>query len=216
MLSRSSDVLVVEALVNKCNFEVLIDTGASSNYISNATLETLLQTGEKLHISRVVPVEISLADNTRITTSGKVSLEINIDNKTFLVDFIIIKSLLFDLILGCRFCRENKVIIDFGDNSISFRESISSIKEQLSYQEIHGYLENRVTIPAHSELIVDLSISGLKQGAYFVKTQNINNAISANGIIEITPETNLKQIKAVVANTTRKNYLSIEMRLSYA
>ena len=47
---------------------------------------------------RICSVEISLADSTKIKPAGKVALERIIDNKLFLVDFQIIKSLLFYLI----------------------------------------------------------------------------------------------------------------------
>ena len=127
LLSNSTDVLIVNALINNTTFDLLIDTGASSNYISKATLEILLQSGINLKFGKIAPVEISLADATKISASGKVSLEINLDNKCLNVDFIIVDSLLFDLIVGCRFCRENKVIIDFFYNSISFLSSDESI-----------------------------------------------------------------------------------------
>ena len=73
------------------------------------------------------------------------------------------------------------MIIDFVDNSISFRQFISALKGQPPSQEIPDCLKKRVSIPASSEMMVDLSIGELRLGIYFMKSQKINNAISANG-----------------------------------
>ena len=95
--------------------------------------------------------------------------------------------------MGCRFCRENKVIIDFFNNSISFfssDESISFLETNNQAKDLREepvYRSKSTKITGFSGRLVDSDIKGTTSGTYFVHFKNINNLISANEIIEITP-----------------------------
>ena len=94
----------------------LVDTGASSNYISKDTLTELDPLG-------LFPIEphvqsIKVGDNRFVTSIGKVTMPMIVDQHEFATSFIILQNLSFEIILGMQFLSTNNAIIDTADRSV--------------------------------------------------------------------------------------------------
>jgi len=116
----------------------LVDTGASSNYISKDTLTELDPLG-------LFPIEphvqsIKVGDNRFVTSIGKVTLPMIVDQHGFATSFVILQNLSFEIILGMQFLSTNNAIIDTADGSVYFNISLP-LKVNSTEQ---------VTIPAYS------------------------------------------------------------------
>ena len=122
VLSKSNELITISAEVYSIGVDALIDTGATLNYISYGLfleIQSVKSISLKVDTNRVVRV----ANNSVVGCRGEVQLLILINNKPFLVDFLVLDTLMFHMILGLQFCKENLVVIDTADHAIHFKES---------------------------------------------------------------------------------------------
>ena len=163
LLTTKDNVLTVEAFIENMKVELLVDTGASANYVSKAFLDTLSSAGLNLHVCTVDrPIQVTVANNVKVSITHKVDLSIQIDGIQFKTDFIIMDSLLFDLILGFTFCKTNKLLLDMNNNTIHF------CNEEILVLSVD---KNRIVIPPFSERIWIQVVTGYLMG----RTQSIKS-----------------------------------------
>jgi hypothetical protein len=132
---------------------------------------------------------VRVADNSLVGCRGEITLPISIDNKTFLVNFLVLDTLLFHMILGFQYCKVNKIVIDVAERTIHFKDEFGYYQVPLDVQmdpNLCCLLED-VTIPAFSERLVDIQVPEVTNGAYlFTKESSLlpNEGLSvADGIM---------------------------------
>ena len=196
ILCDSNDVLTIETLIGNEKITTLMDTGASRNYISKSMVEDLLYKGIDVQL-KVLPnsIRVKVANNSTLDVTHEGTLSLSIDKRIIKTNFVIMDSLLYELILGYEFCRANNVIIDLHQSTISFSET-------------NSYLimvnEERVIVPPYSERILESSCNINCDGIYEFSNCNqpIQNVILANGIIEL--RASRPNHKVIVANLSKQ------------
>lgn len=87
-----------------------------------ALFHELQEAEPNLQLIQDTSLTVRVANNQQIGCCGKVHLQFLVDNKQFQAEFLIIDTLLFHMILGCRFCKLNKLVLDMEDGSIYFKQ----------------------------------------------------------------------------------------------
>ena len=92
--------------------DCLVDSGASSNYISEAAFD-LLRNSDSPTTMVFEPYQQSviIADKTTIKSLGLLKVDLYVVDRTIRVPLIVLKNLFFDIILGMNFLSQNNVII---------------------------------------------------------------------------------------------------------
>jgi hypothetical protein len=101
---------------------VLIDTGASTNIVSNKFIQSIKNKVRDIdvHLGCLI---LKLADNHSITTKGSVNLRVGTQAREMEVTMHIVDNLANPIILGCDFLRKEKIILRF-DNEQHEMQSI--------------------------------------------------------------------------------------------
>ena len=101
----------------------IIDTGATSNYISlnvfnshNFIDQQIVYETSKEHLVR-------LGDNRNVQCAGIVTLPVTVDNRIIPTKFLVMNELAYDMILGMPFLHDNKVVIDNETKTFTFKEN---------------------------------------------------------------------------------------------
>jgi hypothetical protein len=94
--------LAITCSVENANTVVLIDTGASTNFVSNKFIQSIKN---KVRDIEVHPgcLTLKLADNHSITTKGSVNLRVCIPAREMEVPMHIVDNLAYPIILCCDF-----------------------------------------------------------------------------------------------------------------
>ena len=108
--------------------EVLIDTGASSNYVSAALLDKLKNSGMKIHMNKEKTTSVKLANKQMETSEWTATLPLLINNQLFNEEFHVLQCLSFEVILGCQFLRVNETTIRMFIN----KEKVSFLERPLT------------------------------------------------------------------------------------
>ena len=209
----------------------LFDTGANLNYVSSKLVEILLRNKSNIKLEKLDNNHsVKIADSTIVSCKAKLKMEIAVDDRKYLVEFLVIDSLLFDVIFGCKFMGEKKIVLDVENKKLIFKDQAHPI---VGDDEILGVIEcrmlplsiydKRVIIPARSERIVDVKCDSLTldnfDNAYKTITcrpddDSFRRHSVSNSVIKVDEElfskhnrTLLKPIKLVVANLSKKPLL---------
>jgi hypothetical protein len=148
---------------------------------------------------------VRVANNQQIGCCGKVNLQFLVDNKQFKAEFLIIDTLLFHMILGCRFCKQNKLVLDMEDGSIYFKQfdlTTNPASEGSRYTTC--CISSELEIPALSEKLVEVQVMRPLQGTHIIRRINtlalLELGISlGEGIVEM----NGSKLKVALANLTQ-------------
>ena len=169
VLSKSNELITISADVYSIGVDALIDTGATLNYISYG-LFLEIQSVKSISLTVDTNRVVRVANNSVVGCRGEVKVLILIDDKTFLVNFLVLDTLMFHMILGLQFCKENLVVIDTADSSIHFKDSGS-----YSQVDVDTFIDSTlccttelVSIPAFSERLVDMKVSKETNGIYLL------------------------------------------------
>ena len=126
IFTNTEDLITVTTTIHTIEICTLIDTGASLNYISLSLFEEVQsKTGE----IEWTPSEtlVSVANKQRIKCLGSVNLPVEIKNKCFIVKFLAMDSLLYHLILGCKWLKQNRITIDMEHGALIFSSDQSLV-----------------------------------------------------------------------------------------
>jgi hypothetical protein len=198
IMSKSSELITVLAEVNSIGVDALVDTGATSNYISNALFQEIQAIDSTLELTTDTSKMVRVADNSTIGCRGEVSLPLVLDNIPFYVKFIVLDTLMFHMILGFNFCKTNKIIIDSEEAAIYFKPDSIHIGSS-SCCSMHD-----IVLPAFSEQLIDIRVPRGIDGQYWFNKEArllVDEGISiANGILDL----NRGRTFVAVANLTPK------------
>jgi hypothetical protein len=209
VLGSPTDLLVVESHINGHPAETLIDTGASSNYISQSCLDRLGTQGSEINLQPAGDINVLIADASTITPQGIVQLSITIDNIEYRTDFIVMETLLFETILGYRFIKTNSITIrTYQDDSVIITKNHS-----LSTPDIELFAAMIITIPPLSQQLIDMEWHDppAQYGTYLVdrndKLFEKRGLLVARGVVSINrnaEQTNESTQTLMVANLTHR------------
>jgi len=155
--NSNDDLIKLTCFIQNQSISGLVDTGASSNYIAKDTLTELDPLG-------LFPIEshaqsIKVGDNRFVTSIGRVTLPIIIDQHGFATSFIILQNLSFEIILGMQFLSSNNAIIDTADKSVYFNIS----------QPLKVSSSEKTIIPAFSCIAVSATTEKSVAGTKIIK-----------------------------------------------
>ena len=105
-MKESSKAFVITCKADNINTVALVDTGASTNFISHKFLQELMNDGR----IRQIIMTLKLANQQTINTIGRVDIDINLGTRNISVNLLIVKQLAYPVILGCEFLRREKIL----------------------------------------------------------------------------------------------------------
>ena len=156
--------------------DALIDTGATLNYISHALCMEILAVQPALELNIDTNRVVKVANNSVVSCHGEITLPISIDNKMFSVNFLVLDTLLFSMILGFQYCKLNQVVIDASEGAIHFKNHCGYYQLSLDAPVDPSLccLVESLTIPAFSERLVDIRVPFKTDGTYlFTKESSL-------------------------------------------
>ena len=117
--ANSTDNLIkLHCLIQHYDVLALVDTGATSNYIS---LDKLTQIDpDSQFVIESYYQSVKVGDNRFVKSIGRVTLPLMIDHNEFTTTFVILENLSFELILGMQFLMAYKAVIDATERSVHF------------------------------------------------------------------------------------------------
>ena len=135
--------------------DCLVDTGASSNYISEDMYNKIISSNFHGVLSDCYREEytgqVKIADTSFVETLGILHVPLFVLDRTIMVPLIILKKLTYDCILGMQFFVTHKVIIDPAEHSIFFQNEPDSLSSIIKLDQV-------VTLPPFSLQIVSAII----------------------------------------------------------
>ena len=141
----------------------------------------------------------TVANQQSIDILGHVKLPVIINGEKFWVDFKVVQSLLYDVILGLDFCKRHNVVLDFAKGQLSINKK--PVKSR-AIEQAFGTCE-RLLIPAYSEKLVTVKPTHLLEREVFVRVSDAlrerTGVHVGSGIIHPNPS-NLYQL--LVCNLT--------------
>ena len=118
-------LLKIDIRINNFTFEALVNSGASSSYISKAAASKRLPFLLDKSFSKMKH-SLSIASQSIINNFGKVNIEAEDVEKQFKANLTIIDNLEFDIILGMAFLKNNRVIFDAEENMIYYKPIVKN------------------------------------------------------------------------------------------
>ena len=177
---KSVDSLIVMELeVNGVMLEVLIDSGATYNYISQKALAHTNLTNLESQFSPQKH-NVQVANKSVLTSLGTVILDATLDDHSFQSTFTVMETLSFDVILGMSFLKENRVVIDADEGEIYYKFPPSSLNVTLS---------SSVTIPAHSNITASVFISNPLKECHVINSHPLcvkHGVYVAHGLVDVS------------------------------
>jgi len=180
---------------------VLIDTGASANFISHNLIEKIIKANPQV---RMEPncLTLKLADSHSISTRGTVELHVRIQTREALVQFNVVDNLAYPIILGCTFLRHERIILRF-DNNLTDDLNLNII-QQIEEKHNKVYLNQDITLPPFHQGCVECCIEPIieKNYTYIMAPEESlltqQGLLIAHSIIDI----NTQQTSTLIANIT--------------
>ena len=153
--SKLEKVTTLELYVGLLKTTALIDTGASTSFVSSH-FETLEQINFPI-TTRECELNLRLADENLIKTRGCLTLPIKIMNQFWNIDVHIVPQLAYPIILGCDFLRTNKATLSFTKEGC-FVSLAELLPQEIEKEPTLYVLESR-EIPAYSQCFISCSLS---------------------------------------------------------
>jgi hypothetical protein len=177
--SVDSSLIVLDLEVNGVILNVLIDSGASFNYISKQALDHTALSNEETRFDKASH-KVMVANKAVLQSLGQVVLNGDLDDQPIQANFTVMEQLTFDAILGMSFLRDNRVIIDAEDGGIYYKSSSSNLDVTLS---------ETITIPAHSNIVAPVSIPEALSSCHVINSHPLrakHGVFVAQGLIDVT------------------------------
>ena len=188
-------MIIVEAAVQNETVEACVDTGAGRNYISSTTFHAIERS--KNFKFPIIPTNfrVHVANSKVLVCNKSVVLPLTIHGRTFPATFLIVDSLLFDVIIGCKFLIKHAAVIDLGHMRLKLRSPTSlCIMADTAAQKLmrQQHLNNLMTtetiiIPPLSEILVPTMGCVKEAGTYIAEPRHDLTPIgvfAARGILE--------------------------------
>ncbi|KAG0439235.1 hypothetical protein DMUE_2576 [Dictyocoela muelleri] len=110
--------LTFETEINYKTVEILIDTGATRNFINKELFDKLYL--KKMKISEV-SVEFGNGSKNNINSKTNINLQLKqLPDINFKVELLIVHDLNYDIILGMEWLTENEIKLDFKERTMYF------------------------------------------------------------------------------------------------
>jgi hypothetical protein len=108
--------------------------------MSQSFLDKLMRNGCIFHVNPADGINIKIADKSSIPAVGCVQLDLQIHGISYATNFIIMETLLFEVIVGYKFIKLNNLVIKtYQDDNILFTAT--------SFQDIDLYATRSIRIP---------------------------------------------------------------------
>jgi len=98
---------------------VLLDSGANLSAINEKMAKAL-----KLEItspSNQTPKQLYTANGSSMINKGSVTLELNINGRSFKQQFIVLSGLTVRILCGCDFMRNHRAVVDIAKGEVIFQ-----------------------------------------------------------------------------------------------
>jgi len=185
------DVEMLRPNYDDVDVEAIVDTGAVLEYMS----ENFRAKYYKNIPLKLINTQVRTADGSLIDVVGLITVQIKSRNRTFDVQFIVLKNLTHSIILGLNFGEQSGMIIDLYTKYISFS----------GIQNVPLSTTEQFTIPAHCETWVPLSynksINRLPNEIWLESSTAIRNRF---GIHVAKGIANRSTLQALVANLSEQ------------
>lgn len=120
----------IQGIIGGVQTQMLLDTGATANFCA----ERLMRRIPKVP-SEPTDRVFALAQNSAIKPTGKVHLEIIMDEKRIQTPFYVVTELVADAILGCEFIYKAVERIDISRNALALRSDLEDAGASRVYAE---------------------------------------------------------------------------------
>ena len=108
-------------LKNKVHEDFLIDTGASVSVVNDDFAKKLIENKLAVETQSSVNKQLLDANGNKLNLLGVISLEFTYRNSKFTSDFIRVKNLFRNIIIGLDFLIPNQCLLDFDKNFVEFK-----------------------------------------------------------------------------------------------
>ena len=186
----NEDLIILNCEAYQSQFNTLIDTGATSNYMSEDALRNMVESAEANDKPLVVPCKksVKVAHNSTIDALGLVQIKLFFIDRVINVPFIILKNLVYDLIIGMQCLKQNGVVIDAEDGHIGFKsknndeQSLLTNKETIVIPPYCQVVANAYTNKCYQspQLVQNYEPFNIKQGCYIAQGPVTNSGHTLN------------------------------------
>ena len=146
------------------SIQALLDSGS---WLSIASLKLV----QSLHIPmKSTPEEYCIlksAGDDFLNVCGKATLDLSINHLSMCHEFVIVKNLTLNVLLGCDFMYKCNVAIDFVNRSASFMGSLTAAKLLNQSSELSETVRtvNSIILKPYTETVVHISLLKAYRGA---------------------------------------------------
>eukprot|EP00745_Piridium_sociabile_P008697 TRINITY_DN158_c0_g1_i1.p1 TRINITY_DN158_c0_g1~~TRINITY_DN158_c0_g1_i1.p1 ORF type:complete len:1374 (-),score=188.80 TRINITY_DN158_c0_g1_i1:1054-5175(-) len=176
--------------VGKEKYRALLDTGAEVTLMSEKAWQTF---HPQLRMKKT-PVELSSVSGESLNVKGKVSLEFSIGGKRIMHDFIVVKGMNRNFILGSDFMKENKVRIYFDLRKVRVWDVYVPYEEDI---HIASLVRSRCNVVLKPQTAMQIEVK-MKEGPYFSEERELEIVSTEKGFLE-------KEPGIMLANTVVRN-----------
>ena len=180
--------------------EVLVDTGASANFVESQFLDKLTAQGMKPLIVKCHS-QIKVANGQVITCAGRVKIPISVNMITVTADCLIVPKLTHKLIVGCQFLNHHRAELKFEINGTELLLNDTYDTQQ------RVYAIDEQTIPPYSQVFVKCSVTPSEQIANAFCTEMNVRLFEEKGLLVSRAILDLNQSSQfmLIANTTHQD-----------
>ena len=201
---KDSSLMKFDFKVWGVNVACVIDTGASTVFVSKDFIYKLLRENIDLKIEKLVgSVNVTLGNGESVECDKRVLIPLQIEGSVYETYALILERLPFEMILGTSFLYDNDVLIRPSTKSIVIDSDFGVKLNESKQNESFLFLKEDVFLPAFSECMVATKCNNKKFKTGFVKTSNeLSERASiyvGKGIIE-----NADDIQIVIGNLSSR------------
>ena len=139
----------IQLKINGRDVTALVDTGAMSSFITLQQYDGLRLAGLDLEM-RSSAIRVMAANNTELNVVGETTVPMYINEECYHVSTLIVNTpMLYPVILGMNFLKENECIINIGSGSMHIQSP--------QLQDM-AYLSENIVVPPFSECAVAVNI----------------------------------------------------------
>ena len=182
----------------------LVDSGASTTFMSKSFLESLNRNGTHLSTSELAkPCDIILGNNITTRAITMAYLPLTIEESVFPIKALLLESLPFDVVLGMDFLKTYNTVIDVPNDKIQLDPEPCNTNRDIYDNNV--LLDEDCELPAGCETIVNVKSNNSDGGLSFIKTSEIlaerELVYVAKGLVEFKQ----KKSQVVIGNLGRQN-----------
>ena len=198
----SENLLFLDCELGRLQLKCLIDSGASSNYISEKSYEAIKTQNKDNNDWYLEEYQgkVKIADSSVIETVGLLRAPMHTIDRTVIVPMIVLKNLSFDCILGMHFIKQHELVIDAAGNNIYFKNNDGQHSNLLS--TIQAY-----EITPYTQVIIKCLNPSLGNTQKMVSNLRSCNDKSGLHIAKGPINCNTKNLNIIVTNLSKSNII---------